>query len=272
MTKARIIDGKGFALDLRTRIAAQVAALKESHGLEPGLAVVLVGDDPASQVYVRNKGQATLAAGMRSFEHKLPDTVDQATLGGAGRTAEPGPRRQRHPGAVAAAAPDRPRRRHRDDRSGQGRRWFPRRERRPAGAGASRSGPLHAAGLHDAAARHRRRPEGAAGAGARPLRHRRQADGEPAAGGGLHRHGCPFAHPGPCRGMPARGHPGGGRRPAGDGARRLDQAGRHRHRRRHQPRRRCGRGQDAAGRRRRLSPKRPKWRAPSRRCPAELAP
>jgi methylenetetrahydrofolate dehydrogenase (NADP+) / methenyltetrahydrofolate cyclohydrolase len=80
MTKARIIDGKGFALDLRTRIAAQVAALKESQGLEPGLAVVLVGDDPASQVYVRNKGQATLAAGMRSFEHKLPDTVDQATL------------------------------------------------------------------------------------------------------------------------------------------------------------------------------------------------
>lgn len=80
MTKARIIDGKGFALDLRTRIAAQVAALKESHGVEPGLAVVLVGDDPASQVYVRNKGQATLAAGMRSFEHKLPDTVDQATL------------------------------------------------------------------------------------------------------------------------------------------------------------------------------------------------
>ena len=80
MTKARIIDGKGFALSLRTRIAAQVAALKEAHGLEPGLAVVLVGDDPASQVYVRNKGQATLAAGMRSFEHKLPDTVDQATL------------------------------------------------------------------------------------------------------------------------------------------------------------------------------------------------
>jgi methylenetetrahydrofolate dehydrogenase (NADP+) / methenyltetrahydrofolate cyclohydrolase len=80
MTQARIIDGKAFALNLRTRVAGQVAALKEAHGLEPGLAVVLVGEDPASQVYVRNKGQATLAAGMRSFEHKLPDTVDQDTL------------------------------------------------------------------------------------------------------------------------------------------------------------------------------------------------
>ena len=57
MTQARIIDGKAFALNLRTRIAGQVAALKEAHGLEPGLAVVLVGDDPASQVYVRNKGR-----------------------------------------------------------------------------------------------------------------------------------------------------------------------------------------------------------------------
>jgi methylenetetrahydrofolate dehydrogenase (NADP+) / methenyltetrahydrofolate cyclohydrolase len=80
MTQARIIDGKAFALNLRTRVAGQVAALKEAHRLEPGLAVVLVGEDPASQVYVRNKGQATLAAGMRSFEHKLPDTVDQDTL------------------------------------------------------------------------------------------------------------------------------------------------------------------------------------------------
>jgi len=80
MTQARIIDGKAFALNLRTRIAGQVATLKETHGLEPGLAVVLVGDDPASQVYVRNKGQATFAAGMHSFEHKLPDTVDQDTL------------------------------------------------------------------------------------------------------------------------------------------------------------------------------------------------
>jgi methylenetetrahydrofolate dehydrogenase (NADP+) / methenyltetrahydrofolate cyclohydrolase len=80
MTDARIIDGKAFAANLRTRIAAQAAALKDAHGLTAGLAVVLVGDDPASQVYVRNKGQATVAAGMRSIEHRLPVTVDQATL------------------------------------------------------------------------------------------------------------------------------------------------------------------------------------------------
>jgi methylenetetrahydrofolate dehydrogenase (NADP+)/methenyltetrahydrofolate cyclohydrolase len=80
MTQARIIDGKAFAQNLRDRIATQVATLKASHGLNPGLAVVLVGEDPASQVYVRNKGLATVAAGMRSIEHRLPDTTDQATL------------------------------------------------------------------------------------------------------------------------------------------------------------------------------------------------
>ncbi|WP_158047574.1 bifunctional methylenetetrahydrofolate dehydrogenase/methenyltetrahydrofolate cyclohydrolase FolD [Skermanella pratensis] len=80
MSQARIIDGKAFAQRLRDRLSLQVAGLGEAHGLRPGLAVVLVGENPASQVYVRNKGQATVASGMRSFEHKLPDTTDQATL------------------------------------------------------------------------------------------------------------------------------------------------------------------------------------------------
>ncbi|UEM03235.1 bifunctional methylenetetrahydrofolate dehydrogenase/methenyltetrahydrofolate cyclohydrolase FolD [Skermanella rosea] len=80
MSQARIIDGKAFARRLRDRLSLQVAALGEAHGLQPGLAVVLVGENPASQVYVRNKGQATVASGMRSFEHKLPDTTDQKTL------------------------------------------------------------------------------------------------------------------------------------------------------------------------------------------------
>ncbi|QDL92077.1 bifunctional methylenetetrahydrofolate dehydrogenase/methenyltetrahydrofolate cyclohydrolase FolD [Paroceanicella profunda] len=69
---AEIIDGKAFAAGLRSRVAAGVAALKEAHGLVPGLAVVLVGEDPASQVYVRNKGRQTLECGMQSFEHRLP--------------------------------------------------------------------------------------------------------------------------------------------------------------------------------------------------------
>jgi len=80
MSEARIIDGKAFAADLRARIAEEVAALKANHGLTPGLAVVLVGEDPASQVYVRNKGEQTLAAGMHSETHRLPADVTQDEL------------------------------------------------------------------------------------------------------------------------------------------------------------------------------------------------
>jgi len=69
---ARIIDGKSFAQGLRDRVTAAAAALKAAQGLTPGLAVVIVGDDPASQIYVRNKGKQTRAAGMNSFEHALP--------------------------------------------------------------------------------------------------------------------------------------------------------------------------------------------------------
>eukprot|EP01030_Chromulinospumella_sphaerica_P013123 gene13123-12903_t len=71
MSNATIIDGKAFGAGVRERVAVEVAALKESHGLTPGLAVVLVGEDPASQVYVRNKGEQTTAAGMYSETHRL---------------------------------------------------------------------------------------------------------------------------------------------------------------------------------------------------------
>ena len=77
---AKIIDGKAIAQDLRAGIAQRVAALKAARGITPGLAVVLVGEDPASQVYVRNKGAQTKEAGMASFEHKLPVTATQAEL------------------------------------------------------------------------------------------------------------------------------------------------------------------------------------------------
>ncbi len=75
MPDAEIIDGKAFALDLRARIGRRVAALKARDGVVPGLAAVLVGDDPASQVYVRNKGRALVEAGMRSFQHDMPATA-----------------------------------------------------------------------------------------------------------------------------------------------------------------------------------------------------
>jgi methylenetetrahydrofolate dehydrogenase (NADP+)/methenyltetrahydrofolate cyclohydrolase len=77
---ARIIDGKIIAADLRARVADEVARVKREHGLTPGLAVVLVGHDPASEVYVRNKAKQTEAAGMTSFEHKLAADTSQADL------------------------------------------------------------------------------------------------------------------------------------------------------------------------------------------------
>jgi methylenetetrahydrofolate dehydrogenase (NADP+)/methenyltetrahydrofolate cyclohydrolase len=80
MAKATIIDGKQFAARLRAGIATQVTGLKVDHGITPGLAVVLVGEDPASQIYVRNKGLQAREAGMNSFEHRLPATATQAEL------------------------------------------------------------------------------------------------------------------------------------------------------------------------------------------------
>jgi methylenetetrahydrofolate dehydrogenase (NADP+)/methenyltetrahydrofolate cyclohydrolase len=80
MSDSKIIDGKAFAENLRKDIAAQVAAMKQGHGLIPGLAVVLVGDDPASRVYVGSKAKQTKEVGMNSFEHRLPDTTGQAEL------------------------------------------------------------------------------------------------------------------------------------------------------------------------------------------------
>jgi methylenetetrahydrofolate dehydrogenase (NADP+)/methenyltetrahydrofolate cyclohydrolase len=77
---AGIIDGKIIAADLRGRVASEVERVKREHGLTPGLAVVLVGNDPASEVYVRSKHTQTQGAGMASFEHKLPADVSQHDL------------------------------------------------------------------------------------------------------------------------------------------------------------------------------------------------
>ena len=78
---ARIIDGKSAAAELRAQVAIEVARFRAEKGRAPGLAVVLVGEDPASAVYVRNKGKATVEAGMESFEHRLPaDTTESELL------------------------------------------------------------------------------------------------------------------------------------------------------------------------------------------------
>ncbi|MDR3499692.1 MAG: bifunctional methylenetetrahydrofolate dehydrogenase/methenyltetrahydrofolate cyclohydrolase FolD [Parvibaculum sp.] len=78
--RSNLIDGKAIATAIKARVAAEVARLKREHGLTPGLAVVLVGNDPASEVYVRNKGIATVEAGMNSFEFKLPADTSQETV------------------------------------------------------------------------------------------------------------------------------------------------------------------------------------------------
>jgi methylenetetrahydrofolate dehydrogenase (NADP+)/methenyltetrahydrofolate cyclohydrolase len=77
---ARIIDGKAIAAELRARVADEVKRLSVQHGITPGLAVVLAGDNPASQSYVRSKAKVTVEAGMRSFDHRLPETVSQNDL------------------------------------------------------------------------------------------------------------------------------------------------------------------------------------------------
>ncbi len=77
---AKIIDGKEFAAKVRAKVGEHVARLKKDHGITPGLAVVLVGEDPASEVYVRNKGKSTLEVGMNSIEHKLEADTSEADL------------------------------------------------------------------------------------------------------------------------------------------------------------------------------------------------
>ena len=77
---AKIIDGKEFAANVRAKVAEHVARSKADHGVTPGLAVVLVGEDPASEVYVRNKGKSTVEVGMNSYEHKLPADTSEADL------------------------------------------------------------------------------------------------------------------------------------------------------------------------------------------------
>ena len=77
---ATVIDGKAFSARIRGEVATHVARLKEEHGITPGLAVVLVGEDPASQVYVRSKGKQTVEAGMMSYEHKRDASISQEAL------------------------------------------------------------------------------------------------------------------------------------------------------------------------------------------------
>jgi methylenetetrahydrofolate dehydrogenase (NADP+)/methenyltetrahydrofolate cyclohydrolase len=80
VAQARLIDGKAAAAGLRAAVAKAVVEIKARHGFQPGLAAVLVGENPASEVYVRSKGKASTEAGLESFEHRLPATTGEAEL------------------------------------------------------------------------------------------------------------------------------------------------------------------------------------------------
>src|SRR3954467_2750470 len=77
---ARIIDGKAIAAELRVKVAAEVKRLSAEHGITPGLAVVLAGNNPASESYVGSKAKATVETGRRSFDHRLPETAREGDL------------------------------------------------------------------------------------------------------------------------------------------------------------------------------------------------
>ena len=137
MSQAYIIDGKAIAAKVRADVAADVARMKAQHGFAPGLAVVLVGEDPASKVYVRNKAEQTVEVGMQSFEHKLPEETTEAAL------LDLVARLNRDP-AVHGILVQMPLPKHIDsvkvldfDRSGQGRRRLPPGQRRASSRSAS---------------------------------------------------------------------------------------------------------------------------------------
>ena len=101
---ARIIDGKTISADLRGKVTDAVHRLRRDRGIVPGLAVVLVGKNPASEVYVRNKSKAVTESGMHPFDRQLPESVSDTELLDSDRRAQCRPAGERHPGAIAAAA------------------------------------------------------------------------------------------------------------------------------------------------------------------------
>ena len=264
---ARIIDGKIIAAELRARVAEEVARVKREHRLTPGLAVVLVGNDPASEVYVRSKHTQTQAAGMASFEYKLPADVAQADLLAliAKLNGDPAvhgilvqlplPKSIHTETVINAIDPGQGCRRPAPEQCRPARRWL------------CRAVAMHAARLHHpdqerarlagGHERHRDRPlqPGRPPAGA--IAAQRKCDGDDRA----------FALKGSAATLRPRRSGLCRRRQARDGARRLDQAGRHRDRRRHQPHAVCPTARPAWSATSR-SRKWPRWPARSRRCPA----
>ena len=212
---AAIIDGKAFAARLRQRVAAEVADLAARHGLVPGLAVVLVGDDPASDIYVRSKGRLTREAGMHSEEHRLPAATPEAELLALIDRLNRDPRVH---GILVQLPLARSHRRGAGDRRRGARRrtWTASTPRTSGGWPADGTPPCPARPLGCLMLLRDQLGDlaGPRGGGARPLEHRRPADGAAAPARELHGDGGALAHPRPGRGLRPRRHPGDRGRPA----------------------------------------------------------
>ena len=235
MAGASIIDGKAIAAQVRADVAAKVAARVAQGRPAPGLAVVLVGEDPASQVYVRNKARATREVGMVSIEHKLDAATSEAEL--LALIAElnrrpdvngilvqlPLPKQIDSGKVIEAIDPAK-------DVDG----FHPVNVGRLA-AGGKALAPCTPTGCLILAQSVQARSGGAGGGGDRPLQHRGQAHGAAPAGDELHGDHRPLPHARPARRGAPRRPGGGGGGPPRDGAWRLDQARCHRHRRWRQP-------------------------------------
>ena len=239
MSESKNIDGKAFAEGMRRRIAAEVQEIKAEKNMVPGLAVVLVGEDPASQVYVRNKARQTAEA--RHALVRAPAARDHLAKPSCwrwSRASTPIPRSTASWCSCRCPTHIDPRKVIDADRPGQGRRRLPRRST-PAAWPLGQPAlvpctPLGCLMLLRGPARPISRACDAVVVG------RSNIVGKPMAqlllAGELHRHHRPFAHARPAGRVPPRRHPCRRRRPAGDGPRRLDQARRRGDRRRHQPR------------------------------------
>ncbi len=235
---AEIIDGKAIAEEVRGEVAAAVAEWVAAGHDAPGLATVLVGEDPASAVYVGGKQKATHEVGMQGFDHRLAADTPQADVEALLGELNADPR-------VSGILLQLPTPAHID---GNGLTWLidPAKDvdgLTPVSAGLLAKGrpglrPCTPGGLHGAARPPRRRARGRRGGRRRPLGPRRQAGRPDAARPQRDRDRLPLAHARPAGGLPPRRRPRRRRRPAADGPGRLDQAGRHGARRGHQPHRR----------------------------------
>ena len=238
---AENIDGKAIAQAVRAEVRADVEAWVAQGNPKPGLATVLVGDDPASAVYVGGKQKASAEAGIEGFDHRLPHDAAHEEVSRLLSRLNDDPAvsgillQLPTPPQVDGAGADRA------DRPGQGRRRAHADLRRAAGQGPPRPAPVHARRRDGDAAPPRRRARGRRGRRRRPLRPRRQADLGAAARRQRHRHHLPLAHARPRGGLPPRRRARRRGRPPGVRPGRLGQGGRDGHRRRHQPDRRRAR-------------------------------